>query len=322
MANTINYSFAGDDVYIKCYFFNDEIQMIDGILSNVRYINLIIALIVNITLTITTISLNSVTILAYRRSGFLKSKKSYFLIMLLSVVDLLVGLFPNASYVLVLINIVIEHQKCEIYVLFYYECYLLAPMSLMTLFGLNIERYLSILHPFYHRTKVTKSKLLKMIVSFWFLTIILRVPSLVYGKTMNILPSILIFLIAFLTVYIYVAIFITARKRPRGTETREAGEQLTQARIHEERSNRKEQLQNIKMAKSCAIVVALVFTCNVPMALTKLLPQSNISSLLALWSGTVVLSASSMNSLVFFWKNVALRKEAKQLFKKQQRIWN
>ena len=167
---------------------------------------------------------------------------------------------------------------------------------------------------------LTKSKLLKVIVSFCFLTIILRVPSLVNGKTMNILPSILFFLIAFLTVYIYVAIFITARQRPRGPETREAGEQLTLAQIHEKRKNRKEQLQNIKMAKSCAIVVALVFTCNVPMAITKLLPQSNILSLLALWSGTVVLSASSMNSLVFFWKNLALRKEAKQLFKKQQRI--
>ena len=100
--------------------------------------------------------------------------------------------------------------------------------------------------------------------------------------------------------YIYVAIFITARKRPQGTGTREAGEQLTLARINEERTNRKEQLQNIKMAKSCAIVVALVFTCKVPMAITKLLPQSNILSLLALWSGTVVLSAASMNSLVFF----------------------
>ena len=211
MAYTTNNSFAGDEVYIKCYSFNDEIQMIDGTLPNVHYINLIIVLIVNITLTITTISLNSVTILAYRRSGFLKSKKSYFLIILLSVVDLLVGLFPNASFVLVLINIVIEHQKCEIYVLFYYECYLLAAMSIMTLFGLNIERYLSILHPFYHRTKVTKPKLLKMVAGLWFLVGAIVGGILAVGVVRTIIMRCVFGLNALSTLYIYFSIYIAAR---------------------------------------------------------------------------------------------------------------
>ena len=313
MANTTNYSFADNKVWKSCSFYNDDIPMFIGIPSNVYYMNYIVALILNVFLTISTIFLNSVTILAYINSALLKSKKSYFLIMLLSVNDLLVGLFPNGSFVLVLINVVIGHPKCEIYIMFYYECYVLAAMSITTLFGLNIERYLSIQHPFYHHTKVTKSKLLKMIVGFWFLTITLRLPSLVYGKIMNISSSILFLLIAFSTLYIYAAIFITVRKKPQLTETRETEERSTE----EERTNKKEQLQNIKMAKSCAIVVGLVFTCNIPMAITKLISASNIHTLtlLSLWSATIVMSASSINSLVFFWKNLVLRKEAKQLFK-------
>lgn len=297
--------------------------MVYVIKSNVTHVNYVIGLIINIFLTISTILLNSVTILAYTRSSLLKSKKSYFLIMLLSVVDLLVGLLANGSFVFFLVNVITGHPKCEVYNFFYYACYLLISMSTTTLFGINIERYLSILHPFYHRTEVTKSKLLKMIVGFWFVVIMLRLPSLFLRKTLKIISSVLFLLIALLTLYIYVAIFITVRKRPEVTKTRRIEERIREARIEEERTIKKEQLQNIKMAKSCAIVVALVFTCNVPMAIAKFVPDSNHLPLLSLWSGTIVLSASSMNSLAFFWKNLLLRKEAKQLFKNlnQQQNW-
>ena len=313
MANTTDYS-TGYKVLGRCYSY-EEIRVVFAVQSNVDYINYIIGLVVNIFLTVSTIFLNSVTILAYVKSAFLKSKKAYFLIMLLSVNDLLVGLFANGSFVVLLITTIIGYSKCETYILFYYKCNFLAAMSIITLFGLNIERYLSIVHPFYHRTKVTKSKLLKMVVGFWVLGITLPLSSSIFGEIMKMLSSILFQLIAFSTLYIYAAIFMTARKKPRLTETRETEEHITEARIQEERTNKKEQLQNIKMAKFCAIVVGLVFTFNIPMAVTRFLSDSNFVTLLSLWSGTIVLSSSSINSLVFFWKNLVLRKEAKQLFK-------
>ena len=66
-----------------------------------HYVNYIVGLIFNIFLTVSTIFLNSVTILAHMRSALLKSKKSYFFIMLLSVNDQLVGLFRNETFVVV-----------------------------------------------------------------------------------------------------------------------------------------------------------------------------------------------------------------------------
>ena len=75
-------------------------------------------------------------------------------------------------------------------------------MSVMTLFGLNIERYLSILHPIYHRTRVTKSKLLKMIVGFWLLMITVRSFYIVFGKIMKILLSAVLVFIAFSTLHL------------------------------------------------------------------------------------------------------------------------
>ena len=68
------------------------------------------------------------------------------------------------------------------------------------------------------------------------------------------------------------------------------------------RTNRTYEIQNIKMT---------VYT---------LLPTSDISSLLGLWSTSSVLASLSLNSLVLFWNNPVLRKEAKKLSEKRRQI--
>jgi hypothetical protein len=92
----------GNTFWETCYFYTDKLRMTTGFPSNVYYINYVSVLIFNILLTVLTIFLNSVTILAYIRSTHLQTKKSYFLIMLLSVNDLLVGVLGNTSFILVL----------------------------------------------------------------------------------------------------------------------------------------------------------------------------------------------------------------------------
>ncbi len=313
MENETDHSVEGNKYWRICHFHADEIRVITGFPSNVYYINEI-ALIFNILLTILTIFLNSVTILAFMRSAQLKNKKSYFLIMLLSVNDLLLGLFGNSSYVSLLITIKLRYPECKIYIAFEVVTFCLSSMSAMTLFALNIERYLSILHPFYHRTKVTRSRLLKMVVAFWLFPLTLRSLRFIFGKIMKIIISASIVCIVFSTVYIYASIYIAIRKRPRLAEPRETECRVTLTRVVEGRMNKKKELQNLKMTKSCAIVVGLVFVCNLPFAVTNSLPTSNTLTFVELWSITLSFSASSLNSLVFFWKNAILRKETKKLF--------
>ena len=313
MENETDHSVDGSKYWRICHFHTDEIRVITGFPPNVYYINEI-ALIINILLTILTIFLNSVTILAFMRSAQLKNKKSYFLIMLLSVNDLLLGLFGNSSYVSLLITIKLRYPECKIYIAFEVVTFCLSSMSAMTLFALNIERYLSILHPFYHRTKVTRSRLLKMVVAFWLFPLTLRSLRFIFGKIMKIIISASIVCIVFSTVYIYASIYIAFRKRPRLAEPRETECRVTLTRVVEGRMNKKKELQNLKMTKSCAIVVGLVFVCNLPFAVTNSLPTSNTLTFVELWSITLSFSASSLNSLVFFWKNAILRKETKKLF--------
>lgn len=154
-----------------------------------------------------------------------------------------------------------------------------------------------------------------MVVGFWFFIITLRLSQFAFGKIINTTISIVLVFIAFVTLYIYVSICIAIRRRPRVAETREREGRGTEARVSVGRTNQTKESQNIKMAKSCGCVVAIAFICNVPFAFTHSLPTSNtISTIFALWSITLALSASSLNSLVFFWKNPILRKEAKNIF--------
>ena len=320
MDNSTDNSIGGNEVWDICYFYKEEVHMLTGFPSKVYYINLIVVLAFNIFLAVSTIFLNSVTILAYVRSALLKSKKAYFLIMLLSVNDLLVGLFANGGFIFVLVTIIIDYPKCEIYIVLESTAFCLAAMSVMTLLGLNIERYLSILHPFYHHTKVTKSKLFKVIVAFWFLVVALRLFYVVFGIIMNIIFSVFIFCIVFSTLYIYASICMASRRRMRVPEMQTTEIRGTEVRGSTGRKNQACEMQNIKMTKSCAFVVGVTFLCNVPYAVSNSLPASDILSLWALWSITTQFCSSSLNSLVFFWNNPVLRKEAKKLFKKPQLV--
>ena len=81
------------------------------------------------------------------------------------------------------------------------------------------------------------------------------------------------------------------------------------------RISRAKQIHMIKMAKSCAIAVGLTLCCNVPFTITYSQPANDTLLLSVLWSVTISLSASSLNSLVFFWNNPILRAEAKKSLK-------
>jgi hypothetical protein len=234
--------------------------------------------------------------------------------MLLSFNDLLVGVFGNNSFTIVVFATINGYKSCEFFIAFEFATFLTVSMSVMTLLVLNIERYLCVLHPFYHRIKVTKSRLLKVVVALWVLPILKRSSYLIFGKIMKKIMSFTIGITVLSTLYIYASICVEIRRRPRLTETGEREGRSTDARNIAGRMHQTQDLQNMKMTKSCAIVVGLSVACNLPIAFTHALPSTNLSTLLSLWSMTVLFSASSFNSLVFFWSSPMLRKEAKKLF--------
>ena len=108
--------------------------------------------------TISTILLNSTTIITYWKSTRLKEKTTNFMIMTLSVNDLVVGLSSNIMYLIIVWK---EYSsgttQCYIYAFQFCTQAIMSGCSLVTLVVMSFERYAAICHPFYHRTKVTKN---------------------------------------------------------------------------------------------------------------------------------------------------------------------
>ncbi|XP_028395682.1 5-hydroxytryptamine receptor 4-like [Dendronephthya gigantea] len=287
-----------------CRFHQREFKLPLGFPSKAYYINYVITCIVNVFLTISTVSLNTVTILAYWRSKQLRRKTTYFLIMLLSFVDLATGLLGNSCFVLLLVKILLHDPDCTIYVFLENISLSLAGMSFMTLLLLNIERYLCIVHPFFHRNKVTKLKLFIIATALWSCAIASTLCRLFLNQIGRILTSVVI-LISFVSfIFIYASIFRTSQTGRRVSERSNTE--------HKDRNT----AQDLRLAKSCAIVVGCTFLCVIPFAVTNsLAPFTFLTLSLAYWSCTLGLSSSTLNSLIFFWRNPVLRTEAKVLLR-------
>ena len=99
------------------------------------------------TITITTILLNSLTILAYWKSRQLKKTLSYFLIMILFCIDLAVGVFCNLLFTAFVVTRIVGNGNCVIYPLILKRTTALTGMSIAALSTMGFERYLGILHP-------------------------------------------------------------------------------------------------------------------------------------------------------------------------------
>ncbi len=293
---------ANSSLWKICSFHQRIFQLPLGFPSKAYYINYVMTCVVNIILTLSTISLNTVTILAYWRSKQLRRKTPYFLIMLLSFVDLATGLLGNSSFVLLSVKVLMHDPDCRVYIFLENISLSLAAMSFMTLLLLNVERYLCIVYPLFHRKKVTKFKLFIVALALWNFGIASTLLRLFLNKIGRILISIVILVTFTMFIYIYSTIFLTSRKIGRISERNKI-------------DNKANHLQDLKVAKSCAIVVGCTFLCVIPFAVTNsLAPFTFLTYSLAYWSCTLGLASSTLNSLIFFWRNPALRTEAKLLF--------
>lgn len=293
---------VNESLWEICKFYGREIQLPLGFPSKAYHINYVITCVVNIILTFSTTSLNAVTVLAYWKSEQLQRKTSYFLIMLLSCVDLTTGLLGNSSFVLLSVKVLMHNPDCKIYIFLENISLSLAAISFMTLLLLNIERYLCIVHPFFHRNKITKLRIFIGAVVLWCCGISSTLLRLFVSKIGRILTSLVILVTFIAFVYIYVTIFRISRQRRRNSKR--------------DGLDKNANLQDLKVAKSCATVVGCTFLCVIPFAvINSLAPFTFLTYSLAYWSCTLGLASSTLNSLIFFWRNSALRTEAKSLLR-------
>ena len=271
-------------------------------------INHIFAIAVNGILIIPTILLNAIPIITILKSSQLNSKPCYFIILIQSVIDLAVGVLGIPLFLVYLASGIGENSNCVLATLVFRTMAFPMGLSTFTVSALTLERYIAILHPFAYKAQVTKKRLFIYVCIGAVVMFSLIIFSFHTGRRYGgIVVQILIFIfMAFAYTRIYLVVKKLARSDIRPHDA--AAENLTRMKLF---------LREIKQAKSCFIVVICFgLLCFLPSAIVfPISPSFSKYNFLAvsIWTCTLFLLNSSVNSLIFFWTKMMLRKEAAKL---------
>ena len=273
--------------------------------------------VVTAALSVLTICLNSITAMAYWKSTEIKKKIAVFLIMVLSLIEVGIGVFCGPLYVATFTrDIWLGKSSCVLTGLPVFVHMIIGGCALKTLIIMNFERYLAIVHPIFHRTKVTKGRLLKCLTVLWLFTGALVVAFVFYPfDVLEKFLTVEMLLIMAALVYIYSRIYFTSKRSFQNFRRTNRINSSPQDQGTSQ-SEREQHLRNIRLVKSCFIVVVCYCICFLPFTvLNDNFLNNNHGKLIRPWLLTLNLSNSTFNSLIFFWRNKLLRREAKRVLK-------
>ena len=276
-------------------------------------INLIFTVALNVLFFFSGICLNSLVILSYWRSVQLHKKLCYFMIMVLSCCDLFAVLTNHP--LVALIAMLSLTEKLDAYPSWVYISLHLANISLgfslLALLVMNFDRYLAISYPIFHRTTVTKGRLLTLLATLSILDVTLALISVndfVFSKAVFVL---IFFIIVFPPMlFINYKLFMIAKKSRRNNRI----------------SPEMKKTFSLKNISSCLLAVACFLALSIPVFVyiglrTSLKDPATFdnANIAALWAKTITSMNSTFNCLIqhliFYWKNKLLRTEGMKVIK-------
>ena len=276
----------------------------------VYFVNLIFIFVANVLFFFSGICLNSLVIVSFWRSVHLRKKRCYFTTMILSCCDLLVVLTSHPSTGLAAMLWLTE--KINVYPGFLVISdglsSILVSSSLIALVVMSVDRYLATHYPLFHRTSVTKGKLLTLftILSFIQITVtIISINDLVVPYQVGLLLLGIIFISPMMP--INYKLFTVTRKSRRNIR----------------KSPEVKKSFSLKNITGCLLVVACLMVLSIPnliyivLRLTSKETENTLDNagLAGLWAKTAGSMNSTFNCLIFYWKNKILRAEGMKVIK-------
>ena len=301
---------------LSCNILGTTHYLLEKSLSKELCISNMFAFVFNSILIIPTILLNAVAILTILKSSSLKEKPCYFTILVQSVIDLGVGILSIPLFLVYLASTMGEYSNCIVVIFANSIGYLMINTSAAALLTITLERYIAILHPFGYKMLVTKRRILICTLAGSLVQLSSTVLSLNFPTLLR--PWLLgqsTFFFLFIA-FAYTRIFLVVKNLARSEKT-----PATDANAEEDFTRKKLFLQDIKLAKSCFIVVlCYVALYYFPLLLSISLELQNEdnkvrSELFKIWVTTLEVMNSSVNSAIFFWTNTILKKEAAKMLK-------
>ena len=278
-------------------------------MESVYFINLIFIFVLNVFFFFSGVCLNSVVIISTWRSVQLRKKLCYFMIMILSCCDLVAVVTNNP--LVAAIAILWATEKIDMNARWVFLSARLTTafltFSLLALFVVNFDRYLATSYPIFHRTSVTKRRLLALLGILIIMEIILAMISVVEPIISFEVHTLIIFaLLSPPMLFMNYKLFMVARK----------------SREKKRLSPDLEKTFSLKSISSCLLVVICYVLLAIPSFVCigiRMSPVSPVAldnaNLAEVWAKTIISMNCSFNCLIFYWKNKVLRTEGWKVIK-------
>ena len=271
------------------------------------FFHLIFLSVLNIIFCFSGVVFNTLVIITILKSTQLRKKLCHFMIMMLSCCDLLTVLIYGSAYILYFIAWFTKNDLHATVIIYRYFSNFLAGLSLLTLMVMCIERYLGVYYPFFHKTSVTRRRLLTLLAIFAIpLTVLITSTS-----TNDSLISRAVAYSIFMVIYVPPFVFFNYKlfKMSRKIHRQNAISPELRRRI------------SLKHINTCLLAVACLVFSSIPISVyvTLVVIEGSMSDnviVSELWATTTTVMNCSFNSLIFFWKNKLLRDEGIKIIKK------
>jgi hypothetical protein len=180
--------------------------------------------------------------------------------------------------------------------------------SLLALLVMNFDRYLATYYPIFHRTSVTKGRLLTLLAILITVEVTLMLISYNDFVITYQVGLLIFFIIIFLPMlFINYKLFAVARKSRRNKRI----------------SPEMKKTFSLKNISSCLLAVACFVVLNIPvfvyigLNITSTAKEWTLDNALlaALWASTTTSMNSTFNCSIFYWKNKILRTEGMKVIK-------
>ncbi len=271
------------------------------------YIQLSFLCLANVFFTFAGVFLNTLVIICLWKSSQLEKKLCYFMLVVLSCFDI-AAVITNHPMLLIYSIVWMTEEHEVLHKLYAYVDItdIFLGFSLLALLVMNLDRYLAVAYPLFHRVSVTRHRLLVVLVIFLLFEIILTGISV-----NNVVISDHVATIVFATIvspplfFTNCKLFFIARKMGKKIAVSRAG------------SRKPVSLKNISscvLAVVCLVCLYLPMTIYIAFSITEESSSVNVK-ISWLWTKTIITTNSTFNCLIFFWKNKILRTEGIRVIK-------
>ena len=279
-------------------------------MESVYFINLIFVFVLNVFFFFSGVCLNSLVIISFWRSVQLRKKLCHFMIMVLSCCDLLAVLINNpwmAVLVMLLMTGKLDANDTWPTDFVSRVTTIFHAFSLLALLVMSFDRYLATSYPLYHRTSVTKTRLLTLL------------GVLMIIDVCSALMSLNDYIISF---QVHLTIFLVLVSPPMLFFNYKLLAVIRKSRKERGVSPEMKKTFSLKNISSCLLAVACHVTLSTLISIYAGLNYGQTTLALdhhviltGTWGYTMLSMNPTFNCLIFYWKNKTLRTEGLKVIK-------